>query len=275
MRRAVLCASPWFVANQYQLMTPLFRCASLAFLKPLMPAFFSVLWGFFFLISDGMANPPLVIPIEPDYGGDYDLFGGQNYLTNDDGLMLESLTASHGMTLLKRTEQAKERLQTLLNPVEWNKLKAPMEMQKQLFLALYWMAEADDAEADVEEVIQEICRRGQAQPSEADATLQEVLLYNFRTAQSLGVLGFEGQVKLAQGLTPLITKGSWENRHAHAIPILPPDLFPSTAHQLFNYEIFAGPLPRNSSSGLAPSQIEFAQRLIARGLLPADALTNH
>ena len=234
--------------------------------------FLSVL--LFFRVEAG-ANPPLVIPIEPDYGGDYDLLGGQNYLTNDDGLMLESLTASHCMTLLKRTEQAKERLQTLLNPVEWNKLKAPMEMQKQLFLTLCWMAEADDAEADVEQVIQEICRRGQAQPSEADATLQEVLLYNFRTAQSLGVLGFEGQVKLAQGLTPLITKGSWENRHAHAIPILPPDLFPSTAHQLFNYEIFAGPLPRNSSSGLAPSQIEFAQRLIARGLLPADALKNH
>jgi hypothetical protein len=222
-----------------------------------------------------LANPPLVIPIEPDYGGDYNLLGGQNYLTSDDGLMLESLTASHGMTLLKRTEQAKERLQTLLNPVEWNKLKAPMEMQKQLFLTLCWMAEADDAEADVEQVIQEICRRGQAQPSEVDATLQEVLLYNFRTAQSLGVLGFGGQVKLAQGLTPLITKGSWENRHAHAIPILPPDLFPSTAHQLFNYEIFAGPLPRNSSSGLAPSQIEFAQRLIARGLLPADALKKY
>jgi len=239
-----------------------------------MPAFFSVLWGFFFLISDGMANPPLVIPIQPDYGGDYDLFGGQNYLTSDDGLMLESLTASHGMTLLKRTEQAKERLQSLLNPVEWNKLKAPMEMQKQLYLALYWMAEADDAEADVEEVIQEICRRGQPKASESDATLQEVLLYNFRTAQSLGVLGFQGQVKLGQGLTPLITKGPWENRHAHAIPILPSDLFPTMAQQLFNYEIFAGPLPRNSSPGLAPSQIEFAQRLIQRGLLPADALKN-
>ena len=274
MRRAVLCASPWAAANQYELMTPLFRCASLAFLKPLMPAFFSVLWGFFFLISDGMANPPLVIPIQPDYGGDYDLFGGQNYLTSDDGLMLESLTASHGMTLLKRTEQAKERLQSLLNPVEWNKLKAPMEMQKQLYLALYWMAEADDAEADVEEVIQEICRRGQPKASESDATLQEVLLYNFRTAQSLGVLGFQGQVKLGQGLTPLITKGPWENRHAHAIPILPSDLFPTMAQQLFNYEIFAGPLPRNSSPGLAPSQIEFAQRLIQRGLLPADALKN-
>ena len=274
MRRAVLCASSWAVANQYELMTPLLRCASLAFLKPLMPAFFSVLWGFFFLISDGMANPPLVIPIQPDYGGDYDLFGGQNYLTSDDGLMLESLTASHGMTLLKRTEQAKERLQSLLNPVEWNKLKAPMEMQKQLYLALYWMAEADDAEADVEEVIQEICRRGQPKASESDATLQEVLLYNFRTAQSLGVLGFQGQVKLGQGLTPLITKGPWENRHAHAIPILPSDLFPTMAQQLFNYEIFAGPLPRNSSPGLAPSQIEFAQRLIQRGLLPANALKN-
>ncbi|NBQ55531.1 MAG: hypothetical protein EBU36_02560, partial [Verrucomicrobia bacterium] len=128
-----------------------------------------LLLGIFFSVLGARANPPLVIPIEPDYGGDYDLFGGQNYLTNDDGLI--------------------ERLQTLLNPVEWNKLKAPMEMQKQLFLTLCWMAEADDAEADVEQVIQEICRRGQAQPSEADATLQEVLLYNFRTAQSLGVLG--------------------------------------------------------------------------------------
>ena len=233
-----------------------------------------ILFSSLFFGVEGRANPPLVIPIEPDYGGAYDLFGGQNYLTNDDGLILDSLTASHGMTLLKRTEQAKERLQTLLNPVSWNHLQAPMEMQKQLFLTLAWLAEADDAGADVEEVLQEICRRGQTQPSEADATLQEVLLYNFRTAQSLGVLGFQGQVKLAQGLTPVITKGPWENRHAHAIPILPPDFFPATAHQLFNYEIFAGPLPRNSVSELAPSQVEFAQRLIQRGLLPVDALKN-
>ncbi|NCY22982.1 hypothetical protein EBX31_13660, partial [bacterium] len=87
------------------------------------------------------ANPPYVIPVEPDYGGDYDLFGGQNYLTSDDGLI--SLTATHGMSLMKRVEQAKERLQALLNPLEWNHLKAPVEMQKQLFLALAWMAEAD------------------------------------------------------------------------------------------------------------------------------------
>ena len=218
------------------------------------------------------ANPPYVIPVEPDYGGDYDLFGGQNYLTSDDGLMLSSLTATHGMSLMKRVEQAKERLQALLNPLEWNHLKAPVEMQKQLFLALAWMAEADDAEADVEQVLQEICSRGQPQSSAADATLQEVLLYNFHVAQSLGVLGFQGQVKLAQGLTPLITKGPWENRHAHAIPILPPDRFPGVAHQLFNYEIFAGPLPRNCFSELAPSQVEFAQRLMQRGLLPANAL---
>ncbi|NCW27350.1 MAG: hypothetical protein EBV83_03495 [Verrucomicrobia bacterium] len=232
------------------------------------------LLGFFFLPTAVKSNPPVVIPVEPDYGGDYAIFGGQNYLTSDDHLMLDAMTATHGMGLMKRVEQAKEHLQALLNPVEWNHLKAPIEMQKQLFLVLYWMAEADDAEADVEEVVQEICRRGQAQPSESDATLQEVLLYNFRTAQSLGALGFEGQVKLAQGLTPLITKGPWENRHAHAVPILPPDLYPATAHQLFNYEIFAGPLPRNDRSALAPSQIEFAQRLIQRGLLPADALKN-
>jgi len=232
----------------------------------------SLFFALLFFHVEARANPPLVIPIQPDYGGDYDLFGGQNYLTNDDGLMLESLTASHGMTLLKRTEQAKERLQALLNPVEWNKLKAPIEMQKQLLLSLYWMAEADDAEADVEQVVQEICRRGQPQPSEFDATLQEVLLYNFRTAQSLGILGFQGQVKLAQGLTPLITRGPEANGFAHAIPILPPDRFPGVAHQLFNYEIFSGPLPRASNIALAPSQIEFARRLIARGLLPKDSL---
>ena len=150
-----------------------------------------------FFTAATLANPPYVIPVEPDYGGDYDLFGGQNYLTSDDGLMLSSLTATHGMSLMKRVEQAKERLQALLNPLEWNHLKAPVEMQKQLFLALAWMAEADDAEADVEQVLQEICSRGQPQSSAADATLQEVLLYNFHVAQSLGVLGFQGQVKLA------------------------------------------------------------------------------
>ena len=144
--------------------------------------------------------------------------------------------------------------------------------QKQLLLALYWMAEADDAEADVEEVLQEICRQGQAQPTEQNATLAEVLLYNFRTAQSLGVLGFQGQVKLAQGRAPVITKGPWQNQRAHAVPILPPDRFPQVAHQLYNYEIFAGPLPRASSTDLAPSQTEFAQRLISRGLLSPDAL---
>ena len=54
--------------------------------------------------------------------------------------------------------------------------------------------------------------------------------------------------------------------------LLPPDRFPQVAHLLFNYELFDGPLPKANSSTLAPSQIEFAQKLISRGLLPANAL---
>jgi hypothetical protein len=62
------------------------------------------------------------------------------------------------------------------------------------------------------------------------------------------------------------------NRVAFPVPILPPESFPQVAHQLFNYELFDGSLPKASTSTLAPSQIEFAKKLISRGLLPADAL---
>ena len=221
-----------------------------------------------------LASPPLVIPYTPDYGGDYDLFGGENYLINDDGLMLESLTATHGMSMLKKTQLAMEKLRTLTDPLRLAKLRAPVEMQKEIYLTLYWMAEADMAEADVEQVLQEISRRGRDQATPADATMAEVLLYNFHLARHLGILGFPGLVKLAQGLPAVIPEsdGNDQNRLAFAVSILPPERFPEVAHQLFNYEIFDGALPKAHSPALAPSQIEFAQKLISRGLLPADAL---
>jgi len=83
-------------------------------------------------------------------------------------------------------------------------------------------------------------------------------------------------VRLGQGLPPPIPEAddSSLNRLAWAIPILPPARFPQVAHQLFNYELSAGSLPEAATSGLAPSQIEFAQKLISRGLLPPDALSS-
>jgi len=188
--------------------------------------------------------------------------------------MLESLTATHGMSMLKKTQLAMERLRTLTDPLRLAKLSAPVEMQKEIYLTLYWMAEADMAEADVEQVLQEISRRGRDQATPADATIAEVLLYNFHLARHLGILGFPGLVKLAQGLPAVIPEsdGNDQNRLAFAVSILPPERFPEVAHQLFNYEIFDGALPKAHSPTLAPSQIEFAQKLISRGLLPADAL---
>lgn len=220
------------------------------------------------------ASPPLVIPYTPDYGGDYDLFGGENYLTSDDGLMLESLTATHGMSMLKKTQLAMERLRTLTDPLRLAKLRAPIEMQREIYLTLYWMAEADMAEADVEQVLQEISRRGRDQATPADNTMAEVLLYNFHLARHLGILGFPGLVKLAQGQPAVIPEddGNDQNRLAFAVPILPPERFPEVAHQLFNYEVFDGSLPKSPSTTLAPSQIEFAKKLISRGLLPPNAL---
>ncbi len=228
----------------------------------------------FVLLQTSRANPPVVIPYTPDYGGDYDLFGGENYMTNDDNLMLESLTASHGMSLLKKTQAAMEKLRTLTDPLRLANLRAPVELQKQLYLIIYWLAEADMANADVEQVLQEISRRGRDRATTADATMAEVLLYNFHLARHLGILGFPGLVKLAQGLPAVIPEDddNDQNRLAFAVPILPPERFPEIAHQLFNYEIFDGPLPRAHPSALAPSQIEFIQRLVSRGLLPADAI---
>ena len=182
-------------------------------------------------------------------------------MTNDDNLMLESLTASHGMSLLRKTQTAMTNLKRLTDPLLLAKLRAPAEMQRQLYLILYWLGEADMANADVQQVLQEISRRGQPQATPADATMAEVLLFNFHTARHLGVLGFPGLVKLAQALPPTVTENdnNDQNRLAYSIPILPATQFPSISHQLFNYEIFDGSLPRASSATLTPSQIEFAQ----------------
>jgi hypothetical protein len=188
--------------------------------------------------------------------------------------MLDSMTASASMNVLKKTEAAMENLRRLTDPLLWAKLSAPGGMQRNLLLTLYWLAEADMAGADVEQILQEISRRGRDEATPADSTMAEVLLFNYHTARHLGVLNFAGLEKLGQGLPPSISESDNNplNRVAFPVPILPPERFPQVAHQLFNYELFDGPLPKASPATLAPSQIEFAQKLISRGLLPADAL---
>ena len=228
-----------------------------------------------FCFSVGAA-PPVPVPfvIQHDYDASTDLFGGGNYMTSDDNLILDSMTAAQGMSKLQRIETAKENLQKLLHPAALEQLRAPAEMQKQLYLVLFWLAQAYDAEASPQEMLGEVCRHGDDPPTAAQTTLQEVLLYNFHVAQHLGVISFQAQVKLGQGRPPVIpeTDENPRNRLAFAIPILPPERFPLVAHQLFNYELFDGPLPKAPPANLAPSQIEFAQKLISRGLLAPDAL---
>jgi len=224
-------------------------------------------------LQTGHSAPPLVLPINPYYQDEYGLFGGLSY-SYDDDLMLDSMTASASMNVLKKTEAAMENLRKLTDPLVCAKLSAPGGMQRNLLLTLYWLAEADMAGADVEQVLQEISRRGRDQATPADSTMAEVLLFNYHTARHLGVLSFAALEKLGQGLPPAIPEAdnNPDNRLAFPVPLLPPDRFPQVAHQLFNYELFDGPLPRAPSTTLAPSQIEFAKKLISRGLLPPNAL---
>jgi hypothetical protein len=225
------------------------------------------------LLQTGHSAPPLVLPLNPAYQDQYGLFGGYS-CTFDDELMLESMTASASMNVLKKTEAAMENLRRLTDPLVMAKLSTPGGMAKNLLLTLYWLAEADMAGADVEQVLQEISRRGRDQATPADSTMAEVLLFNYHTARHLGVLSFAALEKLGQGLPPSIPESdnNPDNRLAFAVPVLPPDRFPQVAHQLFNYELFDGPLPKSTSTTLAPSQIEFAKKLISRGLLPPNAL---
>ena len=217
--------------------------------------------------------PPLVQPLNPSFQDEYGLFGGYS-CTYDDDLMLDSMTAAASMNVLKKTEAALKNLRTLTDPLVMAKLSAPGGMAKNLLLTLYWLAEADMAGASVEQVVQELSRRGRDQATPADSTMAEVLLFNYHTARHLGVLSFSCLVQLGQGIPPFIpeTDDNPRNRLAFPVPILPPDRFPQVAHQLFNYELFDGPLPKSTSPPLAPSQIEFAKKLISRGLLPPDAL---
>jgi len=225
------------------------------------------------LLQTVQSAPPLVLPINPSFQDEYGLFGGLS-MSYDDILMLDSMTASASINVLKNTETALQNLQRLTDPLICAKLSAPAGMQRNLLLTLYWLAEADMAGADVEQVLQEISRRGRDQATPADSTMAEVLLFNFHTARHLGILNFASLEKLGQGLPPSIPESDNNpvNRVAFPVPILPPESFPQVAHQLFNYELFDGSLPKASTSTLAPSQIEFAKKLISRGLLPADAL---
>ena len=235
--------------------------------------FFFIVFLVLFLSHSVESAPPLVLPLNPAYQDQYSLFGGYS-CTWDDDLMLDSMTASASMNVLKKTEAAMENLRKLTDPLVCAKLSAPGGMQRNLLLTLYWLAEADMAGADVEQVLQEISRRGRDQATPADSTMAEVLLFNYHTARHLGVLSFACLVQLGQGLPPSIPESdnNPDNRLAFAIPVLPPDRFPQVAHQLFNYELFDGPLPKSTSRTLAPSQIEFAKKLISRGLLPPNVL---
>ena len=235
--------------------------------------FFFIVFLVLFLSHSVESAPPLVLPLNPAYQDQYSLFGGYS-CTWDDDLMLDSMTASASMNVLKKTEAAMENLRRLTDPLVMAKLSAPGGMAKNLLLTLYWLAEADMAGASVEQVLQEISRRGRDQATPADSTMAEVLLFNYHTARHLGVLSFSCLVSLGQGLPPSIPESdnNPDNRLAFAIPVLPPDRFPQVAHQLFNYELFDGPLPKSTSRTLAPSQIEFAKKLISRGLLPPNVL---
>ena len=93
--------------------------------------------------------------------------------------MLDSMTASASMNVLKKTEAAMENLRRLTDPLLLVKLSAPGGMQRNLLLTLYWLAEADMAGADVDQVLQELSRRGRDQATPADATMAEVLLFNY------------------------------------------------------------------------------------------------
>ena len=127
-----------------------------------MGLFFIVFFSFFFSHSVESA-PPLVLPLNPSYQDQYGLFGGLS-LTWDDDLLLDSMTASASMNVLKKTEAAMKNLRRLTDPLVCAKLSAPAGMQRNLLLTLYWLAEADMAGASVEQVLQEISRRGRDQP---------------------------------------------------------------------------------------------------------------
>lgn len=228
-------------------------------------------WG-----STVQAGPPSPQPflLQQSHDANYDLFGGENYLTPDDNLMLDSMASAEGMGMLRRVDQARENLRRLLAPALWTRLQAPVEMERQLYLVVYWLARGCDAGAPPADLLDEILH-SEAFGSEPMAdTTREVLLYNFHLAQHLGILGFPGLAKMGQGLPPSVPESddNPENRMVYVIPVLPSDRFPPVAHQLFNYEFFDGPLPRAPATQLAPSQIEFAQKLIARGLLSPNAL---
>lgn len=150
-------------------------------------------------LQTGHSAPPLVLPLNPSYQDQYGLFGGYS-CTYDDDLMLDSMTASASMNVLKKTEAAMENLRRLTDPLVCAKLSAPGGMAKNLLLTLYWLAEADMAGASVEQVLQEISRRGRDQATPADSTMAEVLLFNYHTARHLGVLSFSCLVQLGQGL---------------------------------------------------------------------------
>ena len=187
-----------------------------------------MIWSALFLLFlttvSNHAAPPVALPflLQQPYDENYDLFGGRNYLTPDDNLILDSMTATEGMSKLKRVEIAKENLVRLLSSTTLNQLKAPVEMQKQLYLVLFWLARADDAQVSVEELLEELCRDGDNPPTEAQTTLKEVLLYNFHIAQHLGVTSFQAQVKLGQGRPAPVAESdnNPQNRLALAIPIL-------------------------------------------------------
>ena len=204
------------------------------------------------------AAPPAPLPfiLQTPYDETYDLMGGRNYLTPDDNLILDSMTAAEGMSKLKRVENAVGNLKRLLSPAAWNQLKAPLEMEKQLYLVLFWLARAYDAEASVEEVLDEVVLRGQGSPTAADSTLKEVLLYNFRLAQHLGVTSFQAQVKLGQGRPPVIpeTDENPRNRLAFAVSILPPDRFLRSDTSSSTTSSSTAPCPRLRAPNSPPAR---------------------
>ena len=202
------------------------------------------------------AAPPVPVTflIQHDYDANIDLFGGGNYMTPDDNLILDSMTAAQGMSKLKRVEIAKENLEKLLNPASLNQLRAPAQMQKQLLLVLYWLCQAYDAEASPQELLEELCRTSDNPPTELQTTLKEVLLYNFHVAQHLGVTSFQAQVKLGQGLAPAIPEND-QNATANQMKMFLTRMGKSATF-VVNGDVTQIDLPARQKSGL-PQAIRY------------------
>jgi hypothetical protein len=167
---------------------------------------------------------------------------------------------------------ATEILAPLLDPVKVATLKGDRPANARFYKVLYWLETARKAGGEVGTVIDTAQKTaGYAGSSGAKADKQAIL-WSRTNLEKWGCFTPEGNEKLRNGGSPIITKGEHAGDSIALDHVLPRSLVPELAARFYNLEAIPAKDNLRKSSKITAREIALARRWQREGLLTAEGL---